>query len=107
VFAPFITDASITLARRLLRGEKFWQPHREHYYQRMVRSGMGHARTATAWYAVMAIGIMIALCMLGRSSAVQWCVVAAWIVVLCLMGLAIDIRWRRFQLTLSEQSPEV
>ncbi|WP_341772387.1 dTDP-4-dehydrorhamnose 3,5-epimerase family protein [Burkholderia pseudomallei] len=33
----FIADASVTLLRRLLRGEKFWQAHREHYYQRMVR----------------------------------------------------------------------
>ena len=30
--------------KRLLRGEKFWQAHREHYYQRMVQSGSGHAR---------------------------------------------------------------
>ena len=107
VFAPFITDASVTLTRRLFRGEKFWQAHREHYYQRMVRSGMGHARTAITWYVVMAAGIMIAVCMLGRSPAVQWCVVVAWIVVLCLMGVAIDLRWRRFQSTLSEQSSEV
>lgn len=107
VFAPFITDASITLARRLLRGEKFWQAHREHYYQRMVRSGMGHARTAIAWYVVMAAGIMIAVCLLDRSPAVQWCVVAVWIVMLCLMGAAVDLRWRRFQSTLSEQSSEV
>jgi UDP-N-acetylmuramyl pentapeptide phosphotransferase/UDP-N-acetylglucosamine-1-phosphate transferase len=107
VFAPFITDASVTLARRLLRGEKFWQPHREHYYQRMVRSGMGHAATARIWYVVMAAGIMLAIFLLGLPPAVQWCVVAAWIVVLCLMGVAVDLRWRRFQSTLSEQSSEV
>ncbi len=46
VFAPFIGDASVTLAKRLLRGEKFWQAHREHYYRRMVRLGVGHAGTA-------------------------------------------------------------
>ena len=107
VFAPFIVDASMTLARRLLRGEKFWQAHREHYYQRMVRSGMGHARTAAIWYAVMAVGIALALFARGRRPAVQWCVVAAWIVVLLLLGAAVDLRWRRFQSTLSEQSSEV
>ncbi len=107
VFAPFITDASITLARRLLRGEKFWQPHREHYYQRMVRSGTGHARTAGAWYAVMATGIMLALIALDRPPAVQWCIVATWITALCLMAVAVDLRWRRFQSTTSEQSAEV
>lgn len=107
VFAPFITDASITLARRLLRGEKFWQAHREHYYQRMVRSGMGHARTAITWYAVMAAGIMVALLALGLSPAVQWCAFAAWIAVLCMLGAAVDLRWRRFQSTRSEQSTGV
>ena len=39
----FLADATITLARRMLRGERIWQAHREHYYQRAVRSGLGHA----------------------------------------------------------------
>ena len=38
----FLADATITLARRMLRGERIWQAHREHYYQRAVRSGLGH-----------------------------------------------------------------
>ncbi|HEX9536056.1 MAG TPA: glycosyltransferase family 4 protein, partial [Stellaceae bacterium] len=29
----FLADATITLARRLLRGERVWQAHREHFYQ--------------------------------------------------------------------------
>jgi UDP-N-acetylmuramyl pentapeptide phosphotransferase/UDP-N-acetylglucosamine-1-phosphate transferase len=99
VFAPFIADASITLARRLLRGERFWQAHREHYYQRMVRSGLGHARTALTWYALMVAGIMLALCALGRSAIFQSCVIAVWIVVLYVAGVWVDMRWRRFQST--------
>jgi len=39
----FLADATITLARRLLRGERFWQAHREHFYQQAVRRGLGHA----------------------------------------------------------------
>ncbi|WP_207000470.1 MraY family glycosyltransferase [Trinickia mobilis] len=105
-FAPFIGDASVTLVRRLARGEKFWQAHREHYYQRMVRSGMGHARTAQCWYVVMLTGIMLALWALNRSEAFQWGLVAVWVVILVLIGAAIDLRWRRFQITVSEQ-PEV
>lgn len=38
----FITDASITLAIRLLTATRFWQPHREHFYQRAVLAGHGH-----------------------------------------------------------------
>jgi hypothetical protein len=105
-FAPFMGGVSVTLARRLARGEKFWQAHREHYYQRMVRSGMGHARTALFWYAVMLAGIMLAVWALDRSIVLQWSLVAVWVVILVLIGVAIDVRWRRFQTTLSEQ-PEV
>ena len=35
VFSPFIVDASITLVARVLRGERFWMPHKSHYYQRL------------------------------------------------------------------------
>ncbi|WJF89579.1 glycosyl transferase [Paraburkholderia bonniea] len=102
VFAPFIADASLTLLRRLLRGERFWQAHREHYYQRMVRSGMGHAATARVWYGVMAAGIMLALYLLDSPEVIQWCVVSAWMILLCLLGLAVDRRWHRYQASLSE-----
>ncbi|NPT56081.1 MraY family glycosyltransferase [Paraburkholderia elongata] len=102
LFAPFIADASITLARRLLRGERFWQAHREHYYQRMVRSGIGHAKTALTWYVLMVAGIMLAICALGRSVIFQSCVLAVWIAVLCAAGALVDLRWRRFQSTLSD-----
>ncbi len=39
----FLADATITLARRLLRGERVWQAHREHFYQQAARRGRGHA----------------------------------------------------------------
>ncbi len=39
----FLADATITLFRRLLRGERVWQAHREHYYQQAVRRRLGHA----------------------------------------------------------------
>ena len=39
----FLADATITLFRRLLRGERVWEPHRQHFYQRAVRKGLGHS----------------------------------------------------------------
>ncbi|HEY1258613.1 MAG TPA: glycosyltransferase family 4 protein [Stellaceae bacterium] len=39
----FLADATITLGRRLLRGERVWQAHREHFYQQAVRRGHSHA----------------------------------------------------------------
>ena len=35
----YISDATVTVAQRLIRGEKFWVAHRDHFYQRAVRNG--------------------------------------------------------------------
>jgi UDP-N-acetylmuramyl pentapeptide phosphotransferase/UDP-N-acetylglucosamine-1-phosphate transferase len=42
----YLADASLTLMRRLLRGEKPWRPHREHFYQLATPPGTSHARTS-------------------------------------------------------------
>jgi UDP-N-acetylmuramyl pentapeptide phosphotransferase/UDP-N-acetylglucosamine-1-phosphate transferase len=39
----FLTDATLTLLRRLARGERVWRPHRQHFYQRAAQRGSGHA----------------------------------------------------------------
>ncbi len=39
----FLTDATLTLLRRLAAGQRIWQAHREHFYQRAVQSGRSHA----------------------------------------------------------------
>jgi UDP-N-acetylmuramyl pentapeptide phosphotransferase/UDP-N-acetylglucosamine-1-phosphate transferase len=54
VFAPFVLDASATLADRLVRGCRVWEAHREHAYQRLNLGGLGHRRTAAAYAALMA-----------------------------------------------------
>lgn len=41
--AYYLADATITLVRRALRGEKIWRPHRLHFYQRAVQAGRSHA----------------------------------------------------------------
>ena len=53
VFSPFIVDATATLLRRLAGGERIWEAHRSHYYQRLVLLGWGHRRTVLAEYALM------------------------------------------------------
>lgn len=92
-FAPFVADASLTLAKRLLRGEKVWQAHREHYYQRLVRMGLGHRRTALAEYALMAACAGAALGARNAPAAVQTGTVAAAVLVLAALAIWIDRRW--------------
>lgn len=48
VHANFVLDTAITLLRRVARGEQWYQAHREHFYQRLVRSGRSHT-FVTGW----------------------------------------------------------
>src|SRR5260364_118241 len=93
VFAPFILDASITLGRRVLRGEKFWQAHREHYYQRMIRMSKGHAITVRIWYVVMLLGAGFALAGLRIGIQAQWIIFGLWSGALLMCGWEVDRRW--------------
>lgn len=99
VFSPFIVDASVTLFRRLLRKERFWEAHREHYYQRLVRSGMSHAAMARRWYVVMALASGLALFALRQPESIQWGAIVVWGIVLGALGMLTDRRWRHFQTT--------
>lgn len=44
VFAPFWIDATYTLLRRMVAGQRWWEAHREHLYQRSALS-IGGRRT--------------------------------------------------------------
>jgi UDP-GlcNAc:undecaprenyl-phosphate GlcNAc-1-phosphate transferase len=49
----FLFDTILTAIKRLLRGRRIWEAHREHIYQRLHRTGVSHAGV-TLGYAVMA-----------------------------------------------------
>jgi len=94
VFAPFIVDASVTLARRCLRREKVWQAHREHFYQKLVRLGWGHRRTALAEYALMAASGVLALAALALPAGLQAVLLAGAAGAYLLIMVSIERAWR-------------
>jgi len=81
VFSPFIVDASITLAARVFRGERFWMPHKSHYYQRLVQLGWGHRRTVLAEYTLMMACSGTAITAAGMTIHAQSFIIAAWSVI--------------------------
>lgn len=95
VFAPFIFDATVTLLKRLLRQEKFWEAHRQHYYQRMIGMAGAHAPVVLKWYAVMMCGIALALASTKLPALWPLAVLAGWLLFLALLGWNVDRRWRR------------
>jgi UDP-N-acetylmuramyl pentapeptide phosphotransferase/UDP-N-acetylglucosamine-1-phosphate transferase len=38
----YLTDTTVTLIKRAVRGEKIWHAHNEHFYQRAVQRGLSH-----------------------------------------------------------------
>jgi UDP-GlcNAc:undecaprenyl-phosphate GlcNAc-1-phosphate transferase len=96
VFAPFIIDASMTLARRALRGERIWEAHREHYYQRLILSGWSHRRTALSEYGVMILCSFVALVGTRQSPILQGALVTTLALTLLWAMWTIDRRWKKF-----------
>ena len=88
----FLADSTITLLRRLFRGERFWLPHRQHFYQRAVQRGQGHAEIV---YRVIAADVLLVGC--GWAAENGWgaaALGAAAAVVAVLLASLAD-RWRR------------
>ena len=78
----FLADSTITLLRRLARGERVWQAHREHFYQRAVRRGLSHAAVVQR---VIAADLLLIACgwvAEGGHSAIGLTAAAAVVLVL-------------------------
>ena len=59
--APFLADTTVTLARRILKGERWYAAHRKHFYQWLIGRGWSHRRVAGAYLTVAAgLGVMSA-----------------------------------------------
>jgi UDP-N-acetylmuramyl pentapeptide phosphotransferase/UDP-N-acetylglucosamine-1-phosphate transferase len=92
---PFIADATVTLGRRLLRGAKVWEAHREHFYQRLVQSGWGHGRTL-AFHALLMIGTAgSAVAALAWTPVLGVPLLIGWAAVLVFIYAGIEYHWRR------------
>lgn len=53
--APFLADASLTLGRRVLRGEQWWTAHTQHLYQVLARRH-GHVAVTAAYSSLSLVG---------------------------------------------------
>lgn len=85
-FAPFIIDATVTLVRRQWHGQRVWEAHRDHAYQRLARAaGWGHRQTVVWAYGLMLLSSLAALtCMLPAVQALplaQWLIIALVIMI--------------------------
>jgi UDP-N-acetylmuramyl pentapeptide phosphotransferase/UDP-N-acetylglucosamine-1-phosphate transferase len=95
VFLPFVADASATLARRAFAGERPWEAHRDHYYQRFHQLGAGHGGTLAAHVAVMVATSATALACRALAPGAGTVALCAWCAGYAVAFAAIDYHWRR------------
>jgi Fuc2NAc and GlcNAc transferase len=89
----FVFDTVVTFTRRLLRGERVWQAHRTHLYQRMVISGMRHASVTLIYgiFAAITSGLFILSTQPSATSipwtALTYCSIGIFSIALVMMSL--------------------
>lgn len=85
--AVFFVDATVTLLRRLMRGERPHQAHRTHAYQHLSRR-FGHARVSLGVLAVNLLVLLPLAYMAQRFPAMAWWLVAATMLPVAILALA-------------------
>jgi UDP-GlcNAc:undecaprenyl-phosphate/decaprenyl-phosphate GlcNAc-1-phosphate transferase len=95
VFLPFVADASLTLAIRIARRERWWEGHRVHYYQRLARLGAGHAGTLRVFAALIAGSASSAVACALIAPRAGWWALAAWLAIVLIVFARIDYHWRK------------
>jgi len=80
----YLADATITLVRRLLRRERVWEAHRQHFYQRALGDDGNHAAVAMMVLAADMLLVLLALLALAEP---RWALAGAGVVVAALLAL--------------------
>src|SRR5438067_880383 len=89
LLGAFVFDATVTLCRRIARGERWYHAHHSHAYQRMVQAGRSHAQVSAT---VLIINFVLAIL-----SVVAWLrptffliAIAAGAVLLSIIYIAVE-----------------
>ena len=88
----YLLDATVTLLRRIVRGEPFWAAHRSHFYQRATDNGF------TVWRVigeVFALNIALAALAIGSIAAPSVAIKIGLLVIGGIAASAVMVRFSR------------
>jgi UDP-N-acetylmuramyl pentapeptide phosphotransferase/UDP-N-acetylglucosamine-1-phosphate transferase len=83
----YLADASLTLVRRALRGDRLWRAHREHFYQRATQRGFSHAAVVLRVLACNTVLAALAVATADGGAAAQG--IALLLALLAVAGLLV------------------
>jgi UDP-GlcNAc:undecaprenyl-phosphate GlcNAc-1-phosphate transferase len=93
--ANFVLDTSITMSRRILRGDQWLKPHREHFYQKLVQSGVPHFRVTVLEMALQLVVLGLMLTYLASGPKVRFALLGAVVALWLAFFAWIERRFRR------------
>lgn len=72
VLAVFLVDASLTLFRRVLKGERWYTAHRQHLYQQLIAKGWSHESVLALYLSINIVLVLPAIVVSVRNPALTW-----------------------------------
>jgi UDP-N-acetylmuramyl pentapeptide phosphotransferase/UDP-N-acetylglucosamine-1-phosphate transferase len=93
VMALFVADATLTLIARVMKGERWYNAHRQHLYQRLIAHGWPHTRVAAFYQAVNLALVLPGIWVAARFPALAWPVT---IIVASCLGVGWYVLTKRF-----------
>lgn len=87
--SAFLVDSGLTLARRLLRGERWWTAHTQHLFQVVARR-FGHPKVTLAYAAASVIGGGVAWVNRDRPVAFTVALAVVWYIASAFMWLVLQ-----------------
>jgi UDP-N-acetylmuramyl pentapeptide phosphotransferase/UDP-N-acetylglucosamine-1-phosphate transferase len=91
----YLADATLTLLRRLARGERITQAHRSHFYQRAIDKGFGVSQVVgRVFIANVILCALAAATLTAQAAALQWAMLFIGIVLVATLLLHFTVDHR-------------
>jgi len=93
----FVLDTGFTLSRRIMRRDRWYESHREHFYQRLTRAGKTHS-FVTGWeFALQMVALALMLSYLYSSALIRISLIAVVLAMWTGFLLYCEVQFRRAQ----------
>lgn len=72
VMALFLADSTLTLVARVIRGERWYNAHRQHLYQRLIANGWTHGRVLLIYQGINLMLVLPGIVVAEYFPALAW-----------------------------------
>jgi len=84
VMLVFVTDSTLTLLGRIIKGERWYNAHKQHLYQRLIVRGWTHGRVALVYQTINLTLVVPGILLANRFSDYAWLVVSGMTLLFCM-----------------------